>query len=334
MAWVQEWRFPFEGEGFLLELFCSSDWQLGSSSCSVRKIDHYIERTLGHAAFLKAHMPIAKTAMILAGDLEDEDRPSTREMRASMAASRPEVAERDAIKHVHFLEGEILPRLRKLHEGLDYGVLGGVAGHHWTFLQGGVEVAGKTVYSSVEYVFARLEEMTGKPCVYLGPMVSFLDFKFAQKRENGEQSVRQVGLLQHGEGGGQTKGATINRLDRTAQGFDADFYIRGHDCQLVATKADVLYAKNRRTPPKPTQTNYRKPDPEAPNPICSRTRTMLNLGSYTMGYEFSRGRSSYVEQGMLRPATMGSGILTFEIRKAWSYEDKNQGLMCETFARI
>lgn len=325
MAHVQAWRFPFTTPEFQLDLACTGDWQLGSRSCSERKIDMYIEELVEQQRFMKASMPVAKMAAMSVGDLEDEDRPSTREMRAKIAAERGEVVERDAEKHVAWLEGSLIPKLVKIHKALDFGLLGGVAGHHWTFLAGGFPVGDKTYYSSVEYCFARLEQITGKPCVYLGPMVSFLDFRFEHIRKGStdgdrkSSSTRVMGLLQHGEGGGQTKGATIARLERSAQGFDADFYIRGHDCQLVATKTDVLYASEGR---------------DKTGVIRSRTRAMLNLGSATMGYELTKGRSSYVEQGMMRPLTMGWGTMSFCIQRASTLDDPHGNYYCKTYMKI
>lgn len=323
MAHVQTWRFPFKTPAFQLDVAATGDWQLGSSSCCEWKIDQAIDDMLERQRFYRAHVPIAKMAALSVGDLEDEDRPSTREIRAKLAAERMEVVERDAAKHIAWLEGSLLPRLLKIHEALDYGLLGGVAGHHWTFLPGGAKVGEKTFYSSVEYLFARLEQITGKPCVYLGPMVSFIDFRFERERDGDHgNGVRVMGLLQHGEGGGQTKGATIGRLERTAQGFDADFYIRGHDCQIVATKTDILYAAQGRR------------DAKDQGMIKSRTRSMLNLGSATMGYEMGKGRSSYIEQGMMRPVTMGWGVMSFRVARASKLADPHGNYECRTVIEI
>lgn len=316
MAHVQSWRFPFETPHYQLDLHCLADWQLGSSSCLTWKIDQWIDDMVEQARFYRQFMPWAKTAAVFAGDAEDNDRPSTREIRARVAAERPEVAEADSKNYIHVLETEVLPRLLKVHQELDYGILGGVAGHHWTFLHGGAPVGDKTVYTSVEYLYARLEQITGKPCVYLGPMVSFLDFRFEKLvSSSNSKTVQVMGLLQHGEGGGQTKGSTLTKLERTAQGFDAEFFIRGHDCQLLATKTDQLYA-----------TEGRKKDGagDQDGVIRSRTKAMLNLGSATMGYEMSKGRSSYIEQSMLRPTTQGGGILRFRVGRASQYEDPNR----------
>lgn len=296
MAWSERWRFPFSGTSYKFNLECLADFQLGSRSCCEWKIEQHIKDILEDA-------PAVDSGVIFAGDIEDEDRPSTRVIRAKIAAERGEVVERDSMKHVAWLEHKVIPLLLKLHKGTKFGIMGGVAGHHYTQIASGT--------NSVQYIYRRLHELTGKPCVYLGEMVSFLDFRFIPNKTTPTSAggVRQVGLLQHGEGGGQTKGATVSKLERAAQGFNADFFIRGHDCQLVGTKTDQLYAKDSRSGEDPS--------------ISCKTKAMLNLGSATMGYEMGRGPSSYIESAMMRPATMGWGRLKFRIRRAWKGEDES-----------
>jgi hypothetical protein len=149
-------------------------------------------------------------------------------------------------------------------------------------------------------------------------MVSFLDFRFRHRTKGASahspKSLGLMGLLQHGEGGGSTKGATANKLERSARSFDADFHIRGHDCQLLGTKSDQLYAKATRG---------------GDTTIHSRTRAMLNLGAATMGYEMTKEKSSYIEDGMLPPATMGWGTVKFRIRNASTFEDENRNLRAD-----
>jgi hypothetical protein len=298
MAWAQKWTFPFPKLPYAFNLECLSDWQLGSRSTCRWKIEQHVEEILERAR-------ATDSAVIFAGDIEDEDRPSTRRIRAEIKAERPEVVYRDAEKHVAWLEKDVIPLLRRLHEGTKYGIIGGVAGHHW------VQVS--EMQNSVQYMFRRLEELTKKPCAYLGEMVSFLDFRFTYRVLGKEHvsTVRQVGLLQHGDGGGQTKSSTITRLDRSSQAFDADFFIRGHDCQLLGTKTDQLYASEGRA---------------KPSAIHSRTRVMLNLGAATMGYEMTKGAPSYIEQGMMRPATIGWGLIKFKIKCATSFESEDRPL--------
>lgn len=310
--WYEPFRFEFGTPVFQLDLAVIGDWQIGSSSCCLWKIDREIDELVERTKFYREHLPWAKTAVMSVGDLGDEDRPSTRMARAAQAAERPEVAKRDAKKHVLFLESEILPRLLRLHEGTDYGLLGGVAGHHWTFLPGGEEVAGKTYYTDVEYLYARLEKMTGKPCKYLGQMAAFVDFNFTRKMPSCNKTVRDPGFVQHGEGGGQTKSSTVMRLDRTAKGFHADWFLRGHDCQLLATKTDQLAARESRG--------------NGEGGVVAKTKAFLNLGSQTMGYETTRGSPSYIEQGMMTPTTQGGGTMRFLVHRASEHEDPNGNL--------
>ena len=262
MAWTEKWRIPFAGQKYKFNLECLADFQLGSSSCCEWKIKQHIDDILEDA-------PLVDSGVIFAGDIEDEDRPSTRMIRAKIAAERSEVVERDSMKHIAWLEHKVIPLLMRLHKGTKYGIMGGVAGHHYTKLTHDM--------NSVQYIYRRLAELSGKPCVYLGEMVSFLDLTFTDEKKHG---IRQVGLLQHGEGGGATKAATLTKLERAAQGFDADFHIRGHDCQLVGFKSDQLYARENKS--------------GEPSIGC-RTRASLNLGSATQGYEVGRKPSSYIE---------------------------------------
>ncbi len=293
MAWSESWRIKFDKLPYRFNLECLADFQLGSRSCCKWKIEQHIDDILENAKH-------TDSGVIFAGDIEDEDRPSTRVIRAKIAAERGEVVERDSMKHVAWLEHEVIPLLLKLHKGTKYGIMGGVAGHHYTQIASGS--------NSVQYIYRRLAEISGKPCVYLGEMVSFLDLNFECAQTH--HSLRQVGLLQHGEGSG-----ALNKLTRAAKGFEADFYIRGHDCKLVGTKEDQLYAREIRSGGEPA--------------ILSRTKAMLNLGSATMGYEMTKGHSSYIEDKMMMPATMGWGTLKFRIRKALTGEDKNQNMRAD-----
>jgi hypothetical protein len=229
-------------------------------------------------------------------------------LRAKIAAERGEVVERDAMKHIAWLERKVIPLLMRLHKGTKYGIMGGVAGHHFTQLTEYTDADGKKqpAINSVQYIYRRLAELSGKPCVYLGEMVSFIDLVFVHQRKQAGRgtSTRQVGLLQHGEGSG-----AANKLTRTAKGFEADFYIRGHDCKLIGTKEDQLYAKCTRDGGEPM--------------ILSRTKAMLNLGSATLGYEMTKGKPSYIEEKMMLPSTMGWGTLKFRVRLAKVPEDPN-----------
>lgn len=271
-----------------------SDMQIGSTSCSLRVIEHRINEILDD--------PIDSGVVIL-GDIEDEDRPSTRALRRATFADREEVIERDAQKHMAYIDRSIIPMLLPLQK-TRYGILGILAGHHWTHITPDL--------TSAEYISNRLSELSDKKVSYFGQMSAFMDMRFACKTDKGGRGkcIRRVVHVQHGVGGGQTKAASLAKLDKTSQGFEADVYIRAHDCQLVASKTDILYPK--------MVGRGGTPD------IMSKTLTMLNLGSATRGYEISKGTPSYIEQQMLRPTTLGWGTIKFQIRKQRRHEDPNE----------
>lgn len=288
MAWSEVFnltvKFPYQ-----FHLHGLSDLQIGSESCSERVIRLRVQEI--------CEDPVDSGVLIL-GDIEDEDRPSTRERRRAAFADREQVISRDAEKHMAWIDKAVIPLLLPLQR-TKYGIMGALAGHHWTQIT--------PELNSAQYICQQLAESSKRTVHYLGEMSSFIDLRF--RHGDDRSSVRSVGHIQHGEGGGQTKGSTLARLDRTSQGFVADWYMRAHDCQQVATKTDQLF-------PKETQSG-REPD------ILSKTIAFLNLGSATQGYQPSKKSTSYIEKGMMRPTTMGWGSLWFSIRKAWTFEDPN-----------
>ena len=270
-----------------------SDLQIGSTSCSLKVIQHRIDEIIDDPE---------DSGVVICGDVEDEDRPSTRALRKATFADREEVIQRDAQKHMAYIDRMIIPMLLPLQK-TRYGIMGILAGHHYTNITPDL--------NSAEYICNRLTELSDKKVHYFGEMSAFMDLRFRDKRGGTHgKSIRKVVHVQHGEGGGQTKASSLAKLDRTAQGFEADVYIRAHDCQLVASKTDRLYPKQVEQGGVPD--------------ILSKTITMLNLGSATRGYEMDKKRTSYIEQGMLRPTTLGWGTVKFLIRKLRTYEDPNE----------
>src|SRR3990167_4224257 len=151
MAWAEPWEIKYKSSPYNFNLECLADFQLGSRSTCLWKIEQHIDDILENAK-------TTDSGIIFAGDIEDEDRPSTRMLRYKIAADRPEVVERDAHKHMAWLDRDVIPLLMKLHKGTKYGVMGGVAGHHWTQTS--------PAMNSVQYIFSELQRKTGKPCVY------------------------------------------------------------------------------------------------------------------------------------------------------------------------
>lgn len=267
--------------------------QIGSESTSLSVIKTRIHEIIEDPC---------DSGVIIPGDLEDEDRPSTRAIRQAAFAGRGEVIHRDAQKHMAYIDKEIVPLLLPLQK-TKYGILGVLGGHHWTQIS--------PVLNSVQYICNELSRLSKRKVPYLGEMMSYLELSF----QKGIKTIRKIGLIVHGEGGGQTKASTIQKIERLAQGFEGDFFIRGHDCQLVATKTDKLYPKLQRQSDR---------DPE----MLSKTIVYLNLGAATRGYEMNLNTPSYIEQKLLRPSSMGWGSIKFIIRKAHTWEDSDHNLKC------
>lgn len=300
MSWSEVFQIPFSKTPYQFNLHGLCDLQLGSESTSLSVIRSRIREI--------CEDPV-DCGIIIPGDIEDEDRPSTRILRKAAFAERPEVAYRDAQKHRTWLDHEVIPLLLPLQK-TKFGIMGILAGHHWTILS--------PVLNSVQYICQELTRLSGKKVNYMGEMSCFMDLRFHS--QNGH-NLRKVVHVQHGEGGGQTKSASLNKLDRTTQGFIADCYIRAHDCQIVASKFSQLYPKELRNP---------KAEPE----MMARTISVLNLGAATRGYEMSKKSPSYVESGMMRPTEMGWGTLQFKLRRAWTWEDADRNLKAEIKVEI
>lgn len=204
-----------------------------------------------------------------------------------------------------YLDKFVIPLLLPLQK-TKFGIMGVLAGHHWTQIS--------PVLNSVQYICQEIARLSKRPVPYLGEMSAFMDLRFKCQKDG--HGLRKVVHVQHGEGGGQTKSASLNKLDRTSQGFIADAYIRAHDCQIVASKFDQLY---------PKELNDMDGDPV----ILAKHIAVLNLGSATRGYEIGKGAPSYVEAKMMRPSALGWGTLNFKLRRARVYEDPQRNLKCE-----
>ena len=296
MAWCEVYELPVNYP-YRFNLHGLSDLQIGSESSSSNIIRQRIDEITSD--------PIDSGVVIL-GDIEDEDRPSTRAIRRSAFADRDEVVHRDAEKHMAYIDKAIIPVLLPIQTKTKYGIMGVVAGHHWTQLS--------PVLNSVQYICNELTRISKKKVNYLGEMSSFLDIRFRGKND-GKIGVRSVGHIQHGEGGGQTKGSSLSKIERTAQGQIADWYMRAHDCQIVACYQPRL---------KPMEVRVGS----APKLLCQNI-PYLNLGSATQGYDFNKNSPSYIESKMMRPTTMGWGTLKFNIRKARQHEDVNRNYMAD-----
>lgn len=303
MAWNELFEIHYNKIPYEFHLHGLCDLQIGSTSTVMGLIKRRIQEICDD--------PV-DSGIIIPGDIEDEDRPSTRAIRKGAFAEREEVIFRDAEKHRAWIDKEIIPLLLPLQKKTKYGIMGVLAGHHWTQLS--------PVQNSVQYICQELTRLGGKKVNYLGEMFSYMDLRFMSDINKFER-IRRVVHVQHGEGGGQTKSSSLNKLDRTNHGFEADVFIRAHDCQIVACKYDRLY---------PREMTRNSDSPE----LMAKNIAMLNLGSATRGYEIGKGRPSYIESKMMRPTAMGWGTVKFKIYRSGTFEDSNRNVKCDIRVEI
>ena len=246
--------------------------------------------------------------VVIAGDIEDDDRPSTRGKRRQMFSDRPEVLNADAMKHLQWIDREVIPIMMPLTK-MPLGLVGVLAGHHWTQLT--------PAMNSVQYICNKLSDLSGKKIPYWGEMSSWIYLRFKGKGRWDGKSVTKLVHVQHGAGGGQSLASALNKLEMTAQGFPADVYIRAHDCKLVAAKTARVYPRDHEGVPE----------------LNSKDIALLNVGAATRGYNLTVGAPDYVEAMMMRPTALGWGVVHFDLRPAFPWEESG-GVMADIKVEI
>lgn len=283
MAWISSHIIPFDRHSQKIQIHAAADFQLGSTAADERMVKSWVREVAADKDGVS----------VIAGDITDDDRPTTRERKRAMNADRMDSLLQESSRWMKYEGPALLEMLLPLAK-TRLGCLGFLAGHHWRELWIRNENAedGVRTLNSVSWLCRELSRISGRPVPYLGEMSAWIWLRFRWKGET-NNSVSRCLHVQHGTGGGQTLASAITKLDGTTRAIWADAYIRAHDCKLVGGKIDMLY-------PNTSDTN--------PQILC-RTIPLLNLGSATRGYELSRGEPNYVEKGMMRPTTMGFGIL-------------------------
>ena len=85
-------------------------------------------------------------------------------------------------------------------------------------------------------------------------------------------------------------------------GFDADIYMIGHMSKKATAPVDQLYASRTGN-------------------LSHRSKYLVGTGGFSQGYHegsvsaAGNARGSYVEQGLMKPVTLGAPILTVKIQR-------------------
>lgn len=168
--------------------------------------------------------------------------------------------------------------LLKVFKGTEGRWLGLLEGHHyWEFMDGTT-------------TDTRLAKDLGAP--FLGTC-GIIRVRMAKPNSKGRLTTDI--WVHHGFGSGQTQAAPLNRLDKVTGSFDADIYLINHYQRRGAVPKDYLYADKR-------------------GRLRHKTKYLVATGGYMRGYTqgSKRGnikRGSYVEQGMMAPASLGGVII-------------------------
>ena len=294
MAWIHDVP-PIEFDGNArFTVYGTGDWQLGSKSASGGYVKSWISRVSKDPNGIVGFF----------GDLQDCDRPTTRSIKRAAFSERTEVLLEESEHRIRIIEKEIIPLIRPLAE-MRLPMLGMLAGHHYQDLY--TEVDNRLEkQTSMAYICKRLTELTGREVPYLGIMSAWVNLYF---RKTGiKVTVKKTFHIQHGTGGGAGIAYALNRLQKTAQGFYADAYIRAHDCQQVSARICVAH-------PAGSGKKAR---------VKHREIVLLNIGSATTTPIITRGDPDYAENGMMNPLPRGWGKVHIDLRKASRLDDQNQ----------
>ena len=138
----------------------------------------------------------------------------------------------------------------------------------------------------------RLAELLGSP---------FTGTSFLYRLEFQRQSSSVADYViygTHGTGSGQTQAAPLSKLEKLSGGIDADLYLINHYARKGAVPADKIGLDKQ-------------------GRIRHRTQHYVATGGYMTGYTQGSKidglpRGSYVEEGMMKPTTMGGVIINLK----------------------
>jgi len=194
--WIYDLELPFRGpKEYDWEI--SSDWQIGSKACDERRVDHWIKKVVSNP----------RSFWSIAGDGEDDDRPSTRSRKRQSFADRGEVLTNAGRDHMAWLDKSLVPRFKLLASRPSAGVL---AGHHWTELT--------TILNSVQYLCREGSKNSKFKIEYLGEMSSFVRITFKGEGKYKGVKITRIVHIQHGTGAGTATGSALRKLVKTAKG--------------------------------------------------------------------------------------------------------------------
>lgn len=228
------------------------------------------------------------------GDYIDFMSPSNRQRmkQAALYDTAEDVVDDKALE----LTWELFEKFLKPTKGRWLGML---HGHHYTQLRSG-ETTDQRLCQMLETRF-------------LGTS-AYVRLQFSTPKSNDRSNV--VIWAHHGCGGGQKAGAPLGKIEDMAASFPgADIYIMGHTTKSPVAPVERIY---------PRWHGNNAPD------LVHKRIYLINSGGFARGYGYGSKQGSvpmggYVEQGMMKPASLGAPIIRITPERSWKVNDHGNG---------
>ena len=146
---------------------------------------------------------------IQVGDINEDDRPTTRLLRRAMFNDRQEALAQEDIQHLSWMDSFVIPKLNRLIKPAR--CLGILSGDHYRVYANGL--------NSAQYICAK------NKIPYLGEGQALLRLNFMYKTTTSTIKIH----IHHGKGGGTTEAGDLSELQKISQQWtNVHVFIRGH----------------------------------------------------------------------------------------------------------
>ncbi len=194
--------------------------------------------------------------VIIAGDVIDDDRPTTRLLRKNMFNDRIEAFQAEDMQHLDYLDNKVIPLLSFLNANNCIGMLDG---DHYRLYSNGL--------TSTQYICSRLK------VPYLGDGHAIINLVLSHNNKNFSFPI----YVRHGIGYNKNIGGTVNRNEEFSdkiEGIRCFIRAHSHNCVIV-NKTKYFYDS-------------------AWNSLVDKDVWIINAGSFRNGYK--EGITDYAEQ--------------------------------------
>jgi hypothetical protein len=217
------------------------------------------------------------------GDMFDDDRPSTRELKMMSFRDRPEILAKWEKGKINEINNQYIKR----YEPIAKKCLGIIDGDHYYKFHTDHDQHGiKAGMTSGQYLCKKL----GMP--YLGERMGFISIVF---RALGKQCLRYDILARHGKATAKTPGGDVSAIHSANVGWDADLLLGGHSHKQNVHNEKIVGVNKYR------------------DDFCARKRFYIRGGSFLRG--FAINKQTYAEAAEYSPLCLGWGSIELTFGK-------------------